>query len=374
MLDERGSNSTGPTSEPEADKIEFRPRVPSVSPAGETVRRLGAWSGAVHLLSQFLGGLGIRSESRRESILAASGSVLIHLLLLLLLLFLVLWSSRPGPGARGRTLETALVNAEVGDLDGGWEVEGASTLELDVVAAAVAETSAAGEMGVDGAGPTADHASLGEPAGSAGGEGVGQGLLSRLGDGRAGKSGRGSATFFGAPVGGKSVVFAIDRSGSMAGRRLDMAKRELLRCIDSLSVGQQFQVVFYNHGAGVLDLAGGRLATATSKNRAEAKRQINETLAAGGTNHLAALQAALVLGPEVVVLLTDAEAADPVLVSTVDRLNRPRRGAPRATIHVVQLLDCSPAERSKDRDNIQLLARNNGGTYRLVEATGGGGR
>lgn len=374
MLDERGSNLTEPTSGPEADNVESGPVGLDALPAGEVVRRLGAWSGAVHFLSQVLCRLGVRSETRRESILAASGSLLIHLFVLLLLLLAVLWTTQSGPGVRGRMMESALVDAEVGDLDGGWEVEGAAALELDVVAAAVAETSEAGNLGVDFAGPVAEHPALSDLAEPAGGDLVGQGLLSGLGDGNPGKSGRGSATFFGAPVGGKSVVFAIDRSGSMAGRRIEMAKRELLRCIDSLNVGQQFQVVFYNHAAGVLDLGGGRLAPATSKNRTEAKRQINETSSAGGTNHLAAMQASLALRSEVIVLLTDAESADPALVSTVARLNRTNRGARRATIHVVQLLDRSPTERSRDRDSIQLLAKNNGGTYQLIESKGDYGR
>jgi von Willebrand factor type A domain len=108
----------------------------------------------------------------------------------------------------------------------------------------------------------------------------------------------------------RSVVYAIDRSGSMATRgSLDVAKRELLASLGQLPPDVQFAVVFYNLQAWILrDSQGHRgLMAATAANQKQVQAQIAEVRPDGGTDHLTALRVALALKPEVIFFLTDAD-------------------------------------------------------------------
>jgi RNA polymerase sigma factor (sigma-70 family) len=119
-----------------------------------------------------------------------------------------------------------------------------------------------------------------------------------------------SVEFFGVRDRARSVVFAIDRSGSMATRdALEVAKRELLSSIDRLSPETEFEVVFYNLESRLLADARGKrgLMKPTAVNKAGVTKPIQDTQPMGGTDHLVALRAALALKPEVIFFLTDAD-------------------------------------------------------------------
>jgi hypothetical protein len=53
--------------------------------------------------------------------------------------------------------------------------------------------------------------------------------------------------FYGVPLGGANdVVFVVDKSGSMDGRKLDTAKRQLVDVIDRLPDGTRIGVLFFD--------------------------------------------------------------------------------------------------------------------------------
>src|SRR5262249_34166842 len=150
---------------------------------------------------------------------------------------------------------------------------------------------------------------------------VGQGLIPGSGSGGGGGSGGGSGggigrgigpgtQFFGARDHAHSFAYVIDCSGSMATRNsLDIAKRELLASLNQLPPDAEFAVVFYNLLARMLsDPQGHRgLMAATAANKKRIQDQLASILPDGGTDHMAALRAALTLKPEVIFFLTDAD-------------------------------------------------------------------
>ena len=132
---------------------------------------------------------------------------------------------------------------------------------------------------------------------------------------------------FGLEAKGNRFVYVFDRSASMGepdGRPLTAAKRELIRSFDELGDVQQFYVIFYNDRLHVFSPAGnrGRLVCATEDNRRAARRFVDSVRANGGTRHAAALAAAFRLSPDVVFLLTDADAKDDLTDAELQRLSR----------------------------------------------------
>ena len=91
----------------------------------------------------------------------------------------------------------------------------------------------------------------------------------------------------------RSVVYAIDCSGSMATRNaLDVAKREVLTSLSRLPPNARFAVIFYNLKARTLrdDQGHEGLMTATAANRKRVQSQVAEVAPDGGTDHLTALR------------------------------------------------------------------------------------
>lgn len=168
---------------------------------------------------------------------------------------------------------------------------------------------------------------------------------------------------FGAEASGNRFVYVLDRSASMAepdGRPLAVAKGELLRSIEDLGEVQSLSLVFYNDRVQVFSPPGtrGRLVFATDDNRRAAARFIGSVRASGGTRHAAALAAAFRLDPDVVFLLTDADAKDDLDAAEVTRLERLAGGS---RLLVVQFGD--DARRSP---GLGRLADRCGGNYRVL--------
>ncbi len=149
----------------------------------------------------------------------------------------------------------------------------------------------------------------------------GQGVIPGSGAGGGGGSGGGTGggvgrgvgpgtQFFGARDHAHSFAYVIDCSGSMATRNsLEIAKRELLASLNQLPPDAEFAVVFYNLLPRMLsDPQGNKgLMAATTGNKSRIKGQLSEVVPDGGTDHMAALRAAMALKPEVIFFLTDAD-------------------------------------------------------------------
>ena len=106
----------------------------------------------------------------------------------------------------------------------------------------------------------------------------------------------------------KDVAFVLDTSGSMAGKKLEQAKKALQFCVENLNDGDRFEIMrFSTEVEPLFD----KLVKATEANRARANDFIRELKPIGGTAIDEALRKALALRPRqddrpfVVIFLTD---------------------------------------------------------------------
>jgi len=164
---------------------------------------------------------------------------------------------------------------------------------------------------VDGGESGLDNMTLGElnrgdviGVGTGGGIGSG-GLGSGLGDrDLAGGGPVGSLWGVGEGQHAKSIVYVMDRSGSM-GDAFDLLQRELLRAIGSLEDDQLFNVIWFNEGPG--DELSKRLFAATLQNKRRAFAAIKRIFPSGQTEPIDALRKGLAYRPDVLFLLSDGD-------------------------------------------------------------------
>ncbi len=106
----------------------------------------------------------------------------------------------------------------------------------------------------------------------------------------------------------KDVVFVLDTSGSMAGKKIEQAKKALTFCVENLNDGDRFELVRFS---SEIEPLFDRLVDATKANRAKAEEFVRNLHAIGGTDIHGALQKALSLRPSgsertsLVIFLTD---------------------------------------------------------------------
>lgn len=107
----------------------------------------------------------------------------------------------------------------------------------------------------------------------------------------------------------KDVVFVLDRTGSMAGEKIDQAKEALRYCLKSLSPRDRFDLVTFNETP---ETVGHTLMPANAASVRKAEKFVGDVRARGGTNIDEALEKALRLfaggtRPKYVVFLTDGQ-------------------------------------------------------------------
>ncbi len=107
----------------------------------------------------------------------------------------------------------------------------------------------------------------------------------------------------------KDITFVLDVSGSMAGEKMEQAKKALLFCIENLNKGDRFEIIKFSTQASAL--FGKRLET-ISENIQKAKVFINELKPIGGTNmqeafELACAEKAVAGRPNFIVFITDGK-------------------------------------------------------------------
>ncbi|HEY2951563.1 MAG TPA: VIT domain-containing protein, partial [Verrucomicrobiae bacterium] len=106
----------------------------------------------------------------------------------------------------------------------------------------------------------------------------------------------------------KDVTFVLDTSGSMAGAKLEQAKKALLFCVENLNDNDRFEILRFSTE---VELLFDRMTDAAKANRARAGTFIKDLKPTGGTAIDDALKKALALRPEkgdrpyVIIFLTD---------------------------------------------------------------------
>ncbi len=105
----------------------------------------------------------------------------------------------------------------------------------------------------------------------------------------------------------KSVIFVLDRSGSMSGKKIDQAKKSLQFVLDNLSDNDLFNIVVYDDR---VETFKPELHRYSKESRADAARFVENIHAGGSTNIDAALKTAMNMlrddtRPSYVLFLTD---------------------------------------------------------------------
>lgn len=162
---------------------------------------------------------------------------------------------------------------------------------------------------------------------------------------------------------GRRFVFVLDRSKSMGSQGLNVlsaASTELTNAINNLEANHEFQILGYHHGTTSIERRS--LLYATEENKKQVGRFISQLAAFGGTEHELALNVALSMSPDVVVLMTDGGLPE----MNESQLRRVHRVAAGAQIHCIHF-GSGP---QRDPNNfMNELAGQNLGTYRYVDVS-----
>jgi Ca-activated chloride channel homolog len=106
----------------------------------------------------------------------------------------------------------------------------------------------------------------------------------------------------------KDITFVLDVSGSMAGEKLDQAKKALLFCVNNLNKGDRFQIIRFSTEAEALFKS---LTSVDAANLGKAKKFIDNMKAIGGTAIEEALSLALSAKdgdrPHMIIFITDGK-------------------------------------------------------------------
>jgi von Willebrand factor type A domain len=313
--------------------------------------------------------LGLSATHIRRTITSLAASSGMHVLLLATLAVVVVRANQtaapPTPLGAGRGLPTIVGAGDEGGIDG--SLAGATLPQHAARAPSAGPTSASvasnsrfllpssGPAEFDPAGLLpAEPSSLERmtlPGEEEDGDGDRAGGDESPGAG-GGQNGPGHS-FFGLEASGDRVVFVVDISGSMSGRRFYRARTELRRSIESLRPDQQYFVIFFNDGA--LPMPAEKLLPATPENVAETLHWLNYVKCGGGTNPLPGMLLALQLHPDAIYLMTDGKF-DPQIVWEVTQAE------PTVPIPVFTI---SFASRSAER-LLKQIAAETGGSYRFA--------
>jgi Ca-activated chloride channel family protein len=130
----------------------------------------------------------------------------------------------------------------------------------------------------------------------------------------------------------KDIVFVLDTSGSMAGAKIEQARKALQFCMDNLNAVDRFELISFATDTRPLFR---KLSEASAERRAEARTYVNNLKAIGGTAINDALQQALDARPAeskrpfMIIFLTDGRPTigitgeDPILENVKKRFSSP---------------------------------------------------
>ena len=125
-------------------------------------------------------------------------------------------------------------------------------------------------------------------------------------------AGDAASSFFGIEASGQSIVYIVDRSGSMQGARWADATRELLKSVNSLKPDQKFLVFLFSVKCHPMPQMEGRnsMVTATDNNKQRFRKWLARQHPDDTTKPLSSVRRALNLKPDTIFLLTDGQFYD----------------------------------------------------------------
>lgn len=125
-------------------------------------------------------------------------------------------------------------------------------------------------------------------------------------------AGDGGSSFFGIEATGDSIVYIVDRSGSMEGDRWRDATTELMKSIRSLRPDQKFYVFLFSGRCHPMPQMEGRnkLVTATDANKERFEKWLKRQYPDQTTKPMSSVRRALNMRPDTVFLLTDGQFHD----------------------------------------------------------------
>jgi len=178
------------------------------------------------------------------------------------------------------------------------------------------------------------------------------------------------AEFFGSKAVGNRFVYIIDASPSMRrDRAFDAAKEEILRSLRSMQSKQRFALLFFGGQVETLELEPGQKidqpVSATPENIEKSVQWLRKiTIQKDGKPPIEAVKSALELQPDGIFLLFDGDTKLDNWTQVVRKLNTSQGllsdGGTQVPIHVIHFF------RDEFQRSMQLLAHENGGTYRFV--------
>ncbi|HTU26134.1 MAG TPA: VWA domain-containing protein [Pirellulales bacterium] len=170
--------------------------------------------------------------------------------------------------------------------------------------------------------------------------------------------------YYGIPIYARKLVFVFDTSSSMAGGRLNAAKRELNDAIRNLHEETQFSLVIFN---GDVEPWQRRLVPANKGNKEAAIAFVMAQQARSSTASFDALEAAFLFDAEAIYFLSDGEPTTGKVVAPVDIVNLISLGnrSRRESIYSIGLAPGPPD--SAMELFMRALAEQNMGQYRRVD-------
>lgn len=154
----------------------------------------------------------------------------------------------------------------------------------------------------------------------------------------------------------KSVVFVVDRSGSMSSNQaLERVKAEMTYGISQLKPEQSFGVVFFDDKFYMMGTQFS-LLKATPANAKQVEAWMQQIHPGGGTTPYPAMQVALNANPELIVLLSDGEFG-PFNVQQITQNNQAKRDK-KCRIDCIGLGEVIVT--------LHDIAKQNGGVYKMA--------
>lgn len=156
----------------------------------------------------------------------------------------------------------------------------------------------------------------------------------------------------------QSIVYVLDRSGSMSST-FDLLARELKRAVGTLEPDQLFNVIWFNEGSAAE--WSPRLRKATLENKREAFAEIGRIVPEGQTEPTDAIRKGLAYGPDVLFLLSDGDFGEEnqIIIRLIADKNRDKH----TIVNTILFVDDSMGDGERV---LRSIAEMNRGTYKHV--------